>query len=158
MNIFVLDDDIRQCARAHCDKHVVKMILEYTQILCTVCNLRGTKTPYRSTHQNHPCVQWANFSKQNWLWLKKLTRALNTEYRYRYHRNKNHAAAIVAQKLSAPKDLPACGLTEFPQVMPSTFRVKHNSVLAYRSYYLGMKHSFATWTRRRPPSWWVTLR
>ena len=28
MNIFVLDNDPRQCAEYHCDKHVVKMILE----------------------------------------------------------------------------------------------------------------------------------
>jgi hypothetical protein len=30
MNIFVLDHDIRKCARCHADQHVVKMILEGT--------------------------------------------------------------------------------------------------------------------------------
>lgn len=33
MNIFVLDLDITKCAEYHCDKHVVKMILETTQLL-----------------------------------------------------------------------------------------------------------------------------
>jgi hypothetical protein len=33
MNIFVLDSDPCTCARYHCDKHVVKMILESTQLL-----------------------------------------------------------------------------------------------------------------------------
>jgi len=28
MNIFFLDTDTKQCAKYHCDKHVVKMILE----------------------------------------------------------------------------------------------------------------------------------
>ena len=33
MNLFVLDRDPRLAARAHCDKHVVKMVLETAQLL-----------------------------------------------------------------------------------------------------------------------------
>lgn len=47
MNIFYLDSDITQCARFHCDKHVVKMILESAQILCSVLSLYHIETPYR---------------------------------------------------------------------------------------------------------------
>ena len=36
MNIFLLDYNIERCARYHCDKHVVKMPLETTQMLSTV--------------------------------------------------------------------------------------------------------------------------
>jgi len=35
MNIFYLDPQPRLCAQYHCDKHVVKMILEYAQLLST---------------------------------------------------------------------------------------------------------------------------
>ena len=35
MNIFFLDTDTKQCAKYHCDKHVVKMIVEYAQLLST---------------------------------------------------------------------------------------------------------------------------
>ena len=35
MNIFYLDHDVRKCAEMHNDKHVVKMILEYAQLLST---------------------------------------------------------------------------------------------------------------------------
>ena len=35
MNIFFLDEDPKMCAQAHCDKHVVKMILEYEQMKST---------------------------------------------------------------------------------------------------------------------------
>ena len=35
MNIFMLSEDIEECARMHCDKHVVKMITEHTQMLST---------------------------------------------------------------------------------------------------------------------------
>ena len=35
MNIFYLDHDVNKCAEMHNDKHVVKMILEYAQLLST---------------------------------------------------------------------------------------------------------------------------
>lgn len=36
MNIFFLDKDPKICAQYHCDKHVVKMIVELAQLLSTV--------------------------------------------------------------------------------------------------------------------------
>ena len=50
MNIFVLDRDIRRCARSHCDRHVSKMTLESVQMLCTALTLKGFDAPYRPTH------------------------------------------------------------------------------------------------------------
>ena len=35
MNIFVLDRDPYIAAQMHCDKHVIKMICEYAQLLST---------------------------------------------------------------------------------------------------------------------------
>jgi len=35
MNIFYLDKDPIKSAEMHCDKHVVKMIIEYAQLLST---------------------------------------------------------------------------------------------------------------------------
>ena len=35
MNIFYLDHDVKSCVELHVDKHVVKMIVEYAQILST---------------------------------------------------------------------------------------------------------------------------
>ena len=35
MNIFYLDRNPKVAAEMHCDKHVVKMILESAQMLCT---------------------------------------------------------------------------------------------------------------------------
>jgi hypothetical protein len=35
MNIFYLDEDPKICAQYHCDKHVVKMIIEYAQLFST---------------------------------------------------------------------------------------------------------------------------
>ena len=49
MNIFVVDTYPVLAARALCDRHVVKMVLETAQILSTISG-----GPYRPTHQNHP--------------------------------------------------------------------------------------------------------
>ena len=77
MNIFYLDHDVRKCAEMHNDKHVVKMILEYAQLLSTahrfldgVPTVGKSKTGrkkttyilsneldsvlYSATHINHP--------------------------------------------------------------------------------------------------------
>ncbi|MFP4379584.1 MAG: pyrimidine dimer DNA glycosylase/endonuclease V [Candidatus Sumerlaeia bacterium] len=154
MNIFVLDHDIRKCARYHADQHVIKMILESTQLLCTVINLHGGKAPYKSTHIKHPCVYWAGESAQNWRWLQRLALALNDEYRYRYRKNTDHGSAIVARKLD-PLDLPDTGLTEFAQAMPDAYKVPGDPVAAYRKFYIAEKSRFAKWTRRKPPSWYI---
>ena len=156
MNIFVLDESINKCAHYHCDKHVVKMILEYAQILSTTCLLTGIKTYYKPTHIKHPCVIWTKQSLQNWRWLKKLLNALNNEYKYRYNKTTDHRSFAVANRLKEP-DLPSIGLIEFVQVMPERYKVKNNPIQAYRNYYVGMKSSFACWTRRRTPTWYKTI-
>ena len=49
MNIFYLDKDTKTCAEMHVDKHVVKMIVEYAQLLSTAHRmLDGVKTEARS--------------------------------------------------------------------------------------------------------------
>jgi hypothetical protein len=154
MNIFVLDRDIEKCARYHADQHVIKMILESAQILCTVVNRGGGVSPYPSTHRNHPCTLWAGYSLSNWLWLSRLSLALNREYRYRFQAPLDHKSALVVRKLNPPgiEDL---GLTEFAQVMPDPYRVPGDPVQAYRRFYIGEKAGFARWTRRKPPPWFL---
>lgn len=154
MNIFVLDLDIERCARYHADRHVVKMILESAQILCTVLYKNGIPSPYRPTHSSHPCTLWAGRSLANWLWLRRLAVALNREYRYRYRKEQDHASTHVARQLLLPP-IADIGLTEFEQVMPERYRIPGDAVEAYRSFYIGEKAGLATWTRRRAPEWFV---
>lgn len=151
MNIFVLSKNIKKCAKYHSDKHVVKMILEYSQILSTVCRLKGADAGYKKTHTRHPCVIWAGESKSNWLWLKELNYALHEEYKYRYGKDKTHKSYVVSEELPVP-ELPKLGITTFAQAMPEQYR-NNNVVKAYRDYYINEKHEIAFWTKRTKPYW-----
>ena len=154
MNIFILDRDIKTCARYHADQHVVKMILESAQMLCTVVNRTGGRAPYKSTHAKHPCTLWVGKSLSNWRWLCRLALALNQEYRYRYRTVSDHKSASVIRDLPLP-ELADIGLTEFAQAMPEQYKVPGDAVRAYRQFYIGEKAKFAKWTRRRPPVWFT---
>ncbi len=154
MNIFILDTDVRVCARFHADQHVVKMILESAQMLCTVLHEHGVQAPYRPTHRSHPCTLWAGRSLANWLWLRRLALALNREFRYRFRKDRDHASARVVAGLPRPP-LRDEGLTPFAQALPDVYRVPGDAVKAYRAFYIGEKARFVRWTRRRPPAWYV---
>ena len=153
MNIFVLDRDIDLCAQYHCDQHVSKMILESVQIMCTALNKRGMETPYRSTHAMHPGVLWTQSSYANFCWLGNLARALNSEYKFRYGRDKDHASIRVLDDIER-LSFESTGLTEFAQAMPEQYKVPGDAVSAYRTFYRHEKRRFATWSRRGEPYWW----
>ena len=152
MNIFVLDQDIERCARFHCDQHVIKMILESVQLLCTALHKKGISTPYKPTHINHPCVLWVERSYANFLWLSELTRALNREYRERFEKKADHASLAVLEQISGFAYADE-GLTEFAQAMPDQYKVPGDAVTAYRRFYRGEKQRFARWTKRPVPGW-----
>jgi hypothetical protein len=80
MNIFFLDENPTLSAQYHVDKHVVKMILETAQLLCSVHHVTDQVTdqvthqvthqvPYKLSHKNHPCAIWARESLSNYLYL-----------------------------------------------------------------------------------------
>ena len=152
MNIFILDNDIEKCAQYHCDRHVVKMILESAQMLCTALNKKGFTTPYKSTHIKHPCVLWVEDSYENFIWLKNLAVELNTEYRFRFEKDSNHKSISVLNEIS-DLNYKNRGLTEFAQAMPDEYKIDGDAVKAYRQFYVGEKMQFARWTKRSAPEW-----
>jgi hypothetical protein len=156
MNIFVLDTDVSKAALAHCDKHVVKMILESAQMLCTVANELGVDTPYRSTHKHHPSTKWAAASKDNYLWLYNLMLALNEEFRYRFGHDHNHLSVdkfLGRVELNQVLDrLEDNGLTPFALAMPDEYKT-NDAVESYRRYYANAKKDLLTYTKRFAPLW-----
>lgn len=156
MNIFVVDSDPFTAARSLCDKHVVKMVLETAQILCTALRAHGVlDTPYKATHAKHPCTLWAGQSRDNFLWLVEHGLALGQEYTWRY--GKVHkSAAVVEHCLWLASQIPEGPLTAFAQAMPEQYR-RPCAVSAYRAYYKGEKARIATWKRpAEPPAWYST--
>lgn len=148
MNIFALSDCPWTSARFHCDRHVVKMVLESAQMLSTV--LDG---PYKPTHRNHPCTRWVAESRSNAEWLWFLTDALNIEYRERFQSKKDHLSWTTIEPIWRKFDqLPDLGLTPFAQAMPDEYK-QDDPVLAYRAYY-HTKSNFAHW-RNGKPNWWT---
>lgn len=158
MNIFYVSSNPVIAAQELCDKHVVKMVLETTQILSTVLHRYGMGeiAPYKITHPNHPCVLWAGDSRSHWRWLLSHGEALSAEYTYRYEKVHKCDAyikemAMVTTSIPFEKE----GFLSPPQCMPEEYR-HANTVEAYRRYYIGDKSSFAVWNNKRPqPLWFI---
>jgi len=155
MNIFVLDERPFVSAQMMCDRHVVKMIVESAQLLCSVYWMNGIEAPYKLTHKNHPCAIWVSESRINFAWLYAHLAGLLMEYKSRY--GKDHKTEEVYNWiLNNPSDfLENKGLTKFVQCMPEQYRIEGDAVTAYRNYYIGEKSSFATWKNGNVPEWFV---
>jgi hypothetical protein len=145
MNIFYLHYNPRLCAMWHVDRHVVKMILETCQLLCTAIWLCGGKAHCKATHQNHPSSIWTRANKKNWVWLQNLGIALCEEYTYRY--KKIHALETVIRDLEVP-NLPNGEFFPPTPAMPDEYKVHDDSLASYRNYYILGKSHLHFWKTR----------
>ena len=157
MNVFYLSKDPIEAAQYHNDKHVVKMILESAQLLCTAHRiLDNSQDPrlYRSTHKNHPSAKWARANINNYNWLYHLFVALCSEYTHRY--GKKHLTEIKLKHVlaQAPMNISLDAFTQPPQAMPDQYRTS-DSIIAYRTYYKTDKKHLASWTKRPVPEWYM---
>ena len=166
MNIFYLSSCPQEAAESHNDKHCVKMILEYAQMLSTAHRELDDDVPdilYKSTHKNHPSTIWTRSSKQHYDWLFRLFRMLSAEYSIRYglisDTNDTFKVHKTWEKLgkileTAPKNIKDNGWIDPPQCMPDHCK-KPDTIDAYRNYYLTEKASFSTWKYSQQPTWWT---
>lgn len=171
MNIFFLDRNPKIAAQMHCDKHVVKMVLEYAQILSTAHRIvdgdeaADREGLYKIAHKNHPSTAWARASHANYSWLSDLWEYLGDEYTHRY--GKVHKSSTLDLLHYAPTNIlhrkTLKRLTPPPQCMFDQFKCNPNSasfedtVFAYRAFYIGDKSRFAKWTNRDVPTWYKQL-
>jgi hypothetical protein len=156
MNIFFLDLDVVKCAEYHNDKHCVKMILEYAQLLSTAHHLHplpdfDPTSVYKKTHVNHPCAVWARASTGNYEYLLKLLIALFDEYTDRY--GKSHATMRLLPQLRLTPNLKINRVNRPPCCMPDECKLTEGVVASYRNYYMTHKRHIATW-RNGTPDWW----
>lgn len=183
MNIFYLDNDTNKCAQMHNDKHCIKMILEYCQLLSTAHRVldgneqvvksktgRNVKrwllndsqlesTLYSATHINHPSAVWVRQSKENYNWLANLLVNLCAEYTYRYGKiHKCQEIGLVSLLLlSLPKNIQDKPFTEPTPAMPDDVKIIGDSLKSYRNYYNLNKTHLASWkgkiNSRNEPEW-----
>ena len=152
MNIFHLHKDPKTCAEYHCDKHVVKMILETGQMLSTAyrrhfdeCYFYNVDL-YKTAYPRHPMTVWVGNSGGNFSWTMQLLEHLLQQYELRY--NKVHTTSrifyLLKNNLKYWQDLTG----EFmrpPLCMPDKYK-SEDYIKSYRDYYIGEKKRFAKYT------------
>lgn len=168
MNIFYLDKDPKKAAKYHCDKHVVKMILESAQLLSSAhyknkirvfpkgsYNKNNPQGIYKLTHENHPCSKWVKKSSGNYLWLCELADNLLKQYTLRY--KKKHACHSMIEwfKEFIPNHIPIGKMTRPCCVVAEDCFFPGNTVKSYRIYYVKYKSSIARWDKGvEEPQWY----
>lgn len=159
MNIFILDMDLRKNAQAYCDKHLVKIILEIAQLMCTVVNEMGGISPYKTTHKNHPCTRWLMENGANWELLLSLAEELNKEYKYRFNHTNNHKSFDVIKSLIKPKYSNNVFSGMFNSVTDEVRRTNVvDTIKYYRKYYISKsKEIDMKWTKRETPLWFYEV-
>ena len=174
MNIFYIHSCPYQCAIQHGDKHVVKMIVEYCQLMSTAHRvLDGEKvyeiskggrkiarwrlddnrvSLYKATHVNHPSSVWVRQSRQNYLWLHELTCALVDEYKYRWFKTAHASESVLAMLKQVPLNVGHSAFTPPSLAMPDEYK-SDSHLMSYRHFYSIEKSHLHTWTRRPTPEW-----
>ncbi len=148
MNIFYLDKCPEKAARLQYNKHVVKMILESAQMLCTAHHVLDNRVklldniPYKIAHVNHPSTKWARENHYQYQWLYWHMMALGDEYTKRY--GKKHLSITKCKECLSfsPYGIKLGKFKQPPQCMPDEYKDKC-SIQAYWNYYIGEKHVVA---------------
>ena len=143
MNIFYLSHCPKKAAQVQYNKHVVKMILETAQLLCTahiILDEEEADVPYKATHKNHPSAVWVRASAENYFWAYEHMLALGEEYTKRY--GKQHLTISKCRDVlyTFPKSISNQAFTQPPQCMPDEYKTEC-SVDAYWNYYENEKHT-----------------
>ena len=154
MNIFYLHSTPKIAAQYHCDKHVVKMILETAQLLyCAhwvLCSKNMPANAYRKTHPNHPSAIWTRESVANYNWLCQLGMELCVEYTHRYGKTHKTQAHLEWLSDNIPEGIMQTINTPLKLAMPDQYK-REDPVESYRSYYLGEKARMFKYTKREFP-------
>lgn len=179
MNLFILSKCPDRAAQFQCDKHVVKMVLETAQLLCTAHRMldgehynavtkNGRRVSrwklnderedklYQAAHVAHPCTKWVQKSDANYHWAFYHFVALLEEYSHRY--GKTHKSDELVEMLeAAPSNIRhsfypssfVLAMTHEPQCIDHSDPVK-----SYRDYYHTKQDKFnMKWTNRKVPYW-----
>tara|TARA_Y100000004_G_C8930030_1_gene419484 strand:+ start:1140 stop:1643 length:504 start_codon:yes stop_codon:yes gene_type:complete len=144
MNIFVVDEDPVIAGQCLCDAHVLKLIVESCQTVCSALYINGavedqmplTKSGsfWRGGYKHHPCTIWVSESRSNARWVIDHAKELLNQYKLRYGKDTHACEEPLARFESMLHMIPEKGLTPFVLAMDDEHK-QEDAVLAYRSYY-----------------------
>lgn len=164
MNIFFLDKNPKKCAEYHCDKHCVKMIVEYAQILSTVHSLINIDNEFanrllKPTHIHNRTVKWAIQSKSNYKWLSEVLAHLSLEYTSRYNRLHKYESDGLIQLLmnNIPNALSDAELSinAFESIVSDSSYVTNDPIVSYRNCYMNEKRYMINYKLNNWPMWFI---
>lgn len=153
MNIFVLNIRPEKAAADLCDKHVVKMLLETAQMLCSP--FEEGVAPYKRAYYNHPCTAWVRQRQINYDWLLAHGQALCMEYTNRFkkvHKSEQVIQWCYENDEQLKLERSPWEMTPFALAMPDKYK-QECPVESYRAYYIGEKMDIAEWNHGPRPSW-----
>ena len=183
MNIFYVDKNPVTAAKMMCDKHIIKMILESAQMLCTAKRVLDGKEYmaktkngrnikrwrlddpdeeaiiYKAGWLGHPSTQWVLKSAYNYVWLYNHMMALNQEYKLRWQKNVNHTSidklGFILRNPPKNARVDVMG-TDATPAMPDHCKIPGDVVGSYRKYYILEKRRFAKWEKPNAvmPDWY----
>jgi len=185
VNIFYLDNDPKVCAEMHVDKHTIKMVVEYSQLLSTAhrvldgeeyvevtANGRRIKRwklsddreekLYKASHINHPSAIWCRKGIIQYRWLHNLLIELCKEYTYRYGKiHKVERDGLLWKLEQPPKNIHTDVFWSEPTpAMPDEVKIPGDSMASYHNYYINNKRHLSVWAGKinsRPvPIWYQT--
>ena len=161
VNIFYLDYDTDKCAQYYCDKHVNKILIEITQLLCQVQYEYGDKIPpykkCKAIAKGLAPYLWITESIDNYKWSLKLGYSLLKEFEYRYE--KSHKSGLVLNWITNNlPNLPKKGITKFKFTENVySYSLYLDEIEASRYVYVDFKCNYDKWTKRGKPYWFDKL-
>lgn len=177
MNIFFLSANVKKCAKYHCNKHVVKMILEYVQLMSTAWHILDSEQAEehyenslicKKSHVNHPCNIWIRQHVNNYMFVGRLALAIVDQWNFRFNHSKIHGCQSKLDFLVAnpPSSIPRSNISKtkanphgftlpLPQCMPDDCKYKPEKksfgacIQAYRQCYVQEKSYMAEWYKNQ---------
>lgn len=155
MNIFYTNENPFIAANDHNQRHTIKMIVEYCQLLSTAHHVldadQALNGIYKSTHQNHPSAVWCRSGQYQYEWVLDCALALCENYTLAAGKIHKTQATLETLK-TLPVNIPLIEWNEPPIAAPDKFKMKVILGLsvceAYQQY---LCEKFQEWLQRDKP-------
>ena len=144
MNIFYLHHLPAIAAAYHADKHVGKMLIEYTGLTANGRRIKRWRmedpvmesTLYKASHANHPSAIWVRASRLHYDYTAELAMHLGRQFYLRYGTSHKSRQVLSDELLIAPPAMYDLPLTWSPPTlaMPDEYK-SVDAIASYRRYY-----------------------